>query len=119
MLNLHINNYNCPFYLDHDKDEYILPQQLDLCVKVNNRHLTLKLLCMIKILSILDKNTNCICVRDAINTLYIPHVSKLEIAEEHEYQVDLYFDTVIEPKDCIYISKSILDIIHVSEIYHT
>ena len=31
-------------------------------------------------------------------SLYIPHVSKLEIAEEHEYQVDLYFDTVIEPK---------------------
>ena len=25
VLNLHINNYNCPFYLDHDRDEYILP----------------------------------------------------------------------------------------------
>ena len=98
VLNLHIKNYNCPFYVDNERDEYILPQQLDLCVKLNNRHLTLKLLCMIKILSILDKNTKCICVRDAINTLYIPHVIKLEIAEEHEYQVDLYFDIVIEPK---------------------
>ena len=98
VLNLYINNYNCPFYVDNERDEYILPQQLDLCVKLNNRHLSLKLLCMIKILSILNKNTNCICARDAINTLYIPHVTKLEIAEEHEYQIDLYFDIVIEPK---------------------
>ena len=52
---------------------------------------------MIKILSILDKNTKYICVRDAIDTLYIPHVIKLEIAQEHEYQIDLYFDIVIEP----------------------
>ena len=36
----------------------------------------------------------------------LPHVIKLEIAQEHEYQVDLYFDIVIEPKHCIYISKS-------------
>ena len=62
---------------------------------------------MIKILSILDKNTNCICVRDAINTLYIPHGSKSEIAEEHEYQVDLYFDTVIEPRLHIHIQINI------------
>ena len=79
------------------KEMNIYPQQLDLCAKLNNRHSTLKLLCMIKILSILDKNTKCICVRGAIDTLYIPHVSKLEIAQEHEYQVDLYFDIVIEP----------------------
>ena len=65
-------------------------------MKLNNRHLTLKLLCMIKILSILDKITKCICVRD-IDILYIPHEIKLEIAQEHEYQVDLYFDIVIEP----------------------
>ena len=98
VLNLYINIYNCPFYVDNERDKYILPQQLDLCVKLNSRHLSLKLLCMIKILSILNKNTKCICVRDAINTLYIPHVTKLEIAEEHEYQVDLYFDILIEPK---------------------
>ena len=52
---------------------------------------------MIKILSILDKNTKCICVRDAIDTLDVPHVITLEIAHEHEYQIDLYFDIVIEP----------------------
>ena len=68
---------------------------------------------MIKILSILDKNTKCICVRDAIDTLYIPHVIKLEIAHEHEYQIDLNFDICNRAKHCIYISKSILDIIHV------
>ena len=52
---------------------------------------------MIKILSILDKNTKCICARDAIDTLDVPHVIILEIAHEHEYQIDLYFDIVIEP----------------------
>ena len=67
------------------------------CVKLNNRHLTLKLLCMIKILSILDKNTKCICGRDGIDTLDVPHMIKLEIAHEHEYQIDLYFHIVIEP----------------------
>ena len=52
---------------------------------------------MIKILSILDKNTKFICVRDAIDTLDISHVIALEIAHEHEYQIDLYFHIVIEP----------------------
>ena len=52
---------------------------------------------MIKILSILDRNTKYICVRDAIDTLDVPHVITLEIAHEHEYQIDLYFDIVIEP----------------------
>ena len=92
-----MNNYNCPFYVDNAKDECILPEQLDFSVKLNNRHLTLKLLCMMKIVSILDKNIKCICVRDAIDTLEIPHVIALEIAHEHEYQIDLYFHIVIEP----------------------
>ena len=53
---------------------------------------------MIKILSILEKkNTKYICVRDAIDTLDVPHVIILEIAHEHEYQIDLYFHIVIEP----------------------
>ena len=51
---------------------------------------------MIKILSILDKNTKCICVKDAIDTLDIPYFIASEIAHEHEYQIDLYFDIVIE-----------------------
>ena len=97
MVNLHINNYNFPFYVDNARDEHILPEQLDFCVKLNNRHLTLKLLCTMKILSILDKNIKYICVRDAIDTLEVPHVIALEIAHEHEYQIDLYFHIVIEP----------------------
>ena len=97
MVNHHINNYNCPCYVDNAGDEYILPQQLDFCVKLNNRHLTLKLLFTMKILSIVDKNIKCICVRDAIDTLEVPHVIALEIAHEHEYQIDLYFYIVIEP----------------------
>ena len=52
---------------------------------------------MIKILSILDKDTKCICVRDAIDTLHIPHMITWELAHEHEYQIDLYFYIVIEP----------------------
>ena len=97
VVNLHINNYNCPFYVDNARDEYTLPEQLDFCVKLNNRHLTLKLLSTMKILSILEKNIKCICVRDAIDTLEVPHVITLEIAHEHEYQIDLYFHIVIEP----------------------
>ena len=97
MVNPHINNYNCPFYVGNARDEYILPELLDFCVKLNNRHLTLKLLCIMKILSILGKNIKCICVRDAIDTLEVPHVIALEIAHEHEYQTDLYFYIVIEP----------------------
>ena len=90
-MNIHINNYNCPFYVDNARDEYILPEQLNFCVKLNNRHLTLKLLCKMKILSILDKNIKCICVRDAIDTLEVPHVIALEIAHEHEYQIICIF----------------------------
>ena len=51
---------------------------------------------MMKILSILDKNIKYICVRDAIDTPEVPHVIALEIAHEHEYQIDLYFHIVIE-----------------------
>ena len=52
---------------------------------------------MIKILSILENKYKYICVRDAIATLDVPHVIILEIAHEHEYQIDLYFHIVIEP----------------------
>ena len=96
MVNLHINHYNFPFYVDNERDEYILPEQLDFCVKLNNRHLTLKLLSTMKILSILETNIKCISVRDAIDTLEVPHLIALDIANEHEYQIDLYFHIVIE-----------------------
>ena len=97
MVNLHINHYNFPFYLDNERDEYILPQELDFCFKLNNRHLTLKLLSTMKILSILEKNIECISVRDAVDTLEVPNLIVLDIANEHDYQIDLYFNIVIEP----------------------
>ena len=97
MVNLDINHYNFPFYVDNEKDEYILSEQLDFCVKLNNRHLTLKLLSTMKILSILEKNIKCISVRDAIDTLEVPHLIASDIANEHDYQIDLYFKIVIEP----------------------
>ena len=50
-----------------------------------------------KILSILEKNLKWISVRNAIYTLEVPHLIALDIANEHEYQIDLYFHIVIEP----------------------
>ena len=97
MVNLHINHYNFPFYLDHERDEYILPQELAFCFKLNNRHLTLKLLSTMKILSILEENIECISVRDAIDTLKVPNLIALDIANEHDCQIDLYSNIVIEP----------------------
>ena len=50
-----------------------------------------------KILSILEKNIECISVRDAIDTLKVPNLIALDIVNEHDYQIDLYFNIVIEP----------------------
>ena len=50
-----------------------------------------------KILSILENNIKYIPVRDAIDTLEVPYLIALDIANEHEYQRDLYFHIVIEP----------------------
>ena len=96
MVTLHINHYNFPFYLDNGRDKYILPQELDFCFKLNNRHLTLKLLSTLKILSILEKNIECISVRDAIDSLNVPNLIALDITNEHDYQIDLYFNIFIE-----------------------
>ena len=52
-----------------------------------------------KIVSILEKNIECIYIRDAIDSLELPNLIALDIANEHDYQIDY-----------IYLSKSILDI---------
>ena len=59
--------------------------------------MTLKLLSTMKILSILEKNIECTSVRDAIDTVKVPNLIALDKANEHDYQIDLYFDIVIEP----------------------
>ena len=50
-----------------------------------------------KILPFLEKNIKCISVSDAIDTLEVPNLIALDIANEHDYQIDLYFNIVIEP----------------------
>ena len=50
-----------------------------------------------KIVSILEKNLECIYIRDAIDSLEVPNVIALDIANDHDYQIDLYFNIVIEP----------------------
>ena len=97
MVNLHINHYSFPFHVDNERNEYILPEQLDFCVKLDNRHLTLTLLFTMKILSILEKNIKCISIRDAIDTVKVPHLVALDIANEYDNQIDLYFYIVIKP----------------------
>ena len=97
MVNLHISHYNVSFYIDHERDEYILQKVLDFCSKLNNKNLTLKLLSTLKMVSILEKNIECISIRDAIYSLQVPNLIALDIANEHDYQMDLYFNIVIEP----------------------
>ena len=47
--------------------------------------------------SILEKNIECISIRDAIDSFQVPNLIALDIANEHDYQIDLYFNIVIEP----------------------
>ena len=50
-----------------------------------------------KIVSILEKNVECIYIKDAIDSLEVPTLIALDMANEHDYQIDLYFNIVIEP----------------------
>ena len=50
-----------------------------------------------KIVSILEKNIECIYTRDAIDSLEVPNLIALDITNEHDYQIDLNFNIVIEP----------------------
>ena len=70
---------------------------MDFCSKLNNRNLTLKLLSTLKIVSILEKNIECTSIRDAIDSLQVPNLIAFDIANEHNYLIDLYFNIVIEP----------------------
>ena len=36
-------------------------------------------------------------VEDAIDSLNVPNLIALDIADEHHYQIDLYFNLLIEP----------------------
>ena len=79
------------------RDEYILQKELNFCSKLNNRNLTLKLLSTLKIVSILDKNIEFNSVKNATDSLNLPNLIALDIAKEHDYQIDLYFNIVTKP----------------------
>ena len=64
-------------------------------MKVNNRHINLKLLTICKIVTILEK-----CSTDStlvIFQLRLPSTICFDIEQEINYQRDLYFNSIIEP----------------------
>ena len=74
------------------------PSEVDMYTKTNNRDISLRLLSILKIISLFnEKSANPLCIEDAINILPLPNTLCLDIAEEHEYQLCLYFDKFIEP----------------------
>ena len=48
-------------------------------------------------MSILEKNIEFNSVRDAIDSLNVPNLIALDIANEHHYEIDLYSNILIEP----------------------
>ena len=82
-------------YSDHERQTYILPHELPRKTKINNKHITLKLLMTCKIVSILQQcSTNSTLVTFQ---LPLPPVICCDINEKIDYQRDLYFNSIIEP----------------------
>ena len=82
-------------YSDHERQTYILLHELPRKTKINNRHITLKLLTTCEILSILQQcSTNSTLVTFQ---LPLPPAIFCDIKEEIDYQRDLYFNSIIEP----------------------
>ena len=48
-------------------------------------------------MSVFNKNIEFNSVKDAIDSLNIPNLIALDVAKEHDYQIDLYFNIVIKP----------------------
>ena len=63
--------------------------------KLNNRPFTLKLLTILKIVTILEKYTS--NSTSPINKLPLPDSILLNIEHELNYQRDVYFNKIIEP----------------------
>ena len=47
--------------------------------------------------STLDKNTEFNSVRDVMDSLKVPNLIALDIPNGHHYQIDFYFNILIEP----------------------
>lgn len=73
-------------------------KELDLFLKINNHPISLKLLSTLRVVSFLDKKIDPFgSVCDLLNTLHLPKRVHQDIIDEYYYQVELYFNTVIEP----------------------
>ena len=80
---------------DHERQTYILPHELPRKMKINNRHINLKLLTICKIVTIIEK-----CSTDSTLVIFqlpLPLTMCFDIEQEIHYQRDLYFSSIIEP----------------------
>ena len=72
-----------------------------------------------KIVATLEKNIECIYIRDVINSLEVPNLIALDIANEHDYQIDLYFNIVIEPNiTYTYPNQYLISLMSVKYVLH-
>ena len=82
-------------YSDHERQTYTLPHELPRKMKINNRHINLKLLTICKIVTIIEK-----CSTDSTLVIFqlpLPLTMCFDIEQEIHYQRDLYFSSIIEP----------------------
>ena len=82
-------------YSDHERQTYILPHELPRKMKINNRHINLKLLTICKIVTIIEK-----CSTDSTLVIFqlpLPLTMCFDIEQEIHCQRDLYFSSIIEP----------------------
>ena len=82
-------------YSDHERQMYMLPHELPRKMKINNRHINLKLLTICKIVTIIEK-----CSTDSTLVIFqlpLPLTMCFDIEQEIHYQRDLYFSSIIEP----------------------
>ena len=74
-------------YSDHERQTYILAHELPRKMKINNRHINLKLLTTCKIVTILKK-----CSTDSTLVIFqlpLPPTICFDIEQEIDYQRDL------------------------------
>ena len=82
-------------YSDHERQTHILPHALPRKMKINNRHINLKLLIICKIVTTIKK-----CSTDSTLVIFqlpLPLIMCFDIEQEVHYQRDLYFSSIIEP----------------------
>ena len=80
---------------DHERQTYILPNEMPRKMRIDNRHITLKLLTICEIVTSLEKCSTDIAL--VTFQLPLPPVICFNIEQEIDYQRDLYFNSIIEP----------------------